>query len=93
MLVAAGWSAMLLGVFYWIIEVRGWKRWCLPFVWVGANSITLYLVSGFGFFRTISERLIGHPGGDWKWLPAFATFALMVFTARWLHRRGIFLRV
>ena len=34
-LVAGGWSALLLGAFYWLVEVRGWQRWAAPFVWIG----------------------------------------------------------
>ena len=92
-LVAGGWSAILLGVFYWIVEVRGWNRWCKPFVWVGANPITLYLVAGLGVFRTMAERLVGHPGVDEKWLTALIAFSLMLLFARWLFRRGILIRV
>jgi predicted acyltransferase len=92
-LVAGGWSAVLLGVFYWIVDVRGWQRWTTPFVWVGANPITLYVCSGLGFFRTISERLVGHPGKEWAWVSASVTFALMLTVARWLWRRGIFIKV
>ena len=92
-LVAGGWSAILLGVFVWIVEVMQWRAWATPFIWVGANPITLYVVSGLGFFRTISERLVGHPSGSWSWISPVASFALMLITARWMHRRGIFIRV
>jgi predicted acyltransferase len=92
-LVAGGWSVVLLGVFYWIVDVRGWQRWTTPFVWVGANPITLYVCSGLGFFRTISERLVGHPGKEWAWVSACVTFALMLTVARWLWKRGIFIKV
>lgn len=92
-LVAGGWSVILLGVFVWIVEVKQWRAWATPFIWVGANPIMLYIVSGLGFFRTISERLVGHPAGSWSWVSAVASFALMLLTARWLHRRGIFIRV
>ena len=92
-LVAGGWSAILLGAFVWIVEVMQWRAWATPFIWVGANPITLYSLSGLGLFRTIGERLVGHPGGAWSSLPAVATFAVMLLTARWLHRRGIFIRV
>ncbi|MDP1587023.1 MAG: hypothetical protein Q8M07_04740 [Prosthecobacter sp.] len=44
MLVAAGWSAVLLGLFYWIVDVFGWLRGFAPFLWVGANPIALYFV-------------------------------------------------
>ena len=92
-LVAAGWSAILLGLFYFIVDVLGWRRGLAPFLWVGSNPIALYLCSGFGFFRTISERLATTPPPPYDWLPSALTFALMLATARWLHQRKIFLRV
>ena len=92
-LVTAGWSAVLLAAFFWIIDVRGFRRWCEPFVWVGANPITLYLAAGMGAFRTVSQRLVGPLPPDWAWLGSATSFALVLVTARWLYRRGIFLRV
>ncbi|MDI1311866.1 hypothetical protein [Prosthecobacter sp.] len=92
-LVAAGWSALLLALFYSIVDVLGWRRGLSPFLWVGANPIALYLFSGFGFFRLITERLVTTPPPPYDWLPAAMTFALMLATAQWLHRRQIFLKV
>jgi predicted acyltransferase len=92
-LVAGGWSALLLGLFYGIVDVLGWRRGLAPFLWVGANPIALYLCSGFGFFRAISERLLFKTPPPYDWLPAATTFAVMLATAQWLHRRQIFLRV
>ena len=92
-LVTAGWSAVLLAAFFWIVDVRGFRRWCTPFVWVGANPITLYLAAGMGAFGTVSQRLVGPLPPDWAWVGSLTTFAVMLVTARWLHRRGIFLRV
>jgi predicted acyltransferase len=92
-LVAAGWSAILLGLFYGVVDVLGWRRGLSPFLWVGANPIALYLCSGFGFFLIISERLLFETHPPYDWLPAAMTFAVMLATAQWLHRRQIFLRV
>ena len=92
-LVAAGWSAILLGLFYGIVDVLGWRRGLAPFLWVGSNPIALYLCSGFGFFRTISERLAAPTPAPYDWLPAAMTFAVMLATAQWLYRRQIFLKV
>lgn len=92
-LVAAGWSSILLGLFYCIVDVFRWQRGLAPFLWVGANPIALYLCSGLGFFRIISERLATSTAPPFDWLPSAMTFAVMLATAQWLHRRQIFLRV
>ncbi|MFC5456515.1 acyltransferase family protein [Prosthecobacter fluviatilis] len=92
-LVAAGWSAILLGTFYFIVDVLGFSRGLAPFLWVGSNPIALYLASGFGFFRTISERLVTTPPPPYDWIPSAMTFLIMLATARWLHQRKIFLKV
>lgn len=92
-LVAAGWSAILLGTFYFIVDVLGWRRGLAPFLWVGSNPIALYLCSGFGFFRTLSERLVTKTPPPYDWIPSAMTFLIMLATARWLHQRKIFLKV
>ncbi|MBI5802783.1 MAG: hypothetical protein HZA92_18930 [Verrucomicrobia bacterium] len=39
---AAGWTILFLLVFYWLIEVQGWRRWPTFLVVVGMNSIFAY---------------------------------------------------
>ena len=102
-LVTGGWSLLLLGAFYYAIDLRGWRAWCQPFLWIGMNPITLYLVNGIVGFRRLAQRFAG---GDPKlWLDAhlgagagqgflaLIGLALMFALARFLHRRQIFLRV
>jgi predicted acyltransferase len=91
-LVAAGWSALLLGLFYWLVDIRGWRCGMCPFIWVGANPIALYLFSGFGFFKIIAERLV-LKNSSVPWLPSTMVFLVMLATAWWLHRRKIYIRV
>jgi predicted acyltransferase len=102
-LVAGGWAAMLLGVFYWIIDVKGLRSWCQPFIWVGTNPLSLYLMSGLGvfsalskcsmtIFKSMSERIIGHHEPDWTWPNGWVVFALMLLTARYMYKRGIILK-
>jgi predicted acyltransferase len=102
-LVAGGYSALLLAAFYYAIDVRGWKRWCVPFVWIGMNPITLYLISGIVGYRKLAARLAGGDlaawfdttfGAGWGHLGlALVGLALMLALARFLHARQIFLRV
>ena len=105
-LVAGGYSAMLLGCFYWIVDIRQWRAWCQPFVWIGMNPITLYLTSNFlgGLgFEKLALRLAGGPvkqffdahvaAGFGQLVIAIVSVLLFVWFARFLYRRQIFLRL
>jgi len=41
-----GAAALTLAACYWAIDVRGWRRWTTPFVILGVNAITLFVLSG-----------------------------------------------
>jgi predicted acyltransferase len=92
-LVAGGISMMMLALFYAVIDVAGFKRWCTPFVWVGANCIALYIASGMGAFRAVASRLTGTVPSPWTWIPPLVAFLLMLATGRFLYRRGIYIRI
>ena len=91
-LVAAGWSALLLGLFYWLVEIRSWKKWTTPWVWIGMNPITLYVAAAVVNPEALALRFIGPKSACPTWLPATVAFALVLLFARFLYRRGIFLR-
>jgi len=42
---SGGWAFALLALFYWLIEIKERRRWCFPFVVVGMNSITMYMMA------------------------------------------------
>ena len=46
----AGWSAVLFAVFYWLIDVRGWRAWATPFVIYGMNAIVIFVGAGCATF-------------------------------------------
>ena len=91
-LVSSGVSLLALTLFYWVIDVRGRNTWCIPFLWIGANPLTLYLMEGLGIFEILNRRIVGDIKGDWEWLTHVTLFALVLLTARFLYRKGIFLR-
>ena len=105
-LVAGGYSAILLGIFYWIVDVQKQTWWCQPFIWIGMNPITLYLTSNFlgGLgFEKLARRLAGGPvkgffdthiaTGFGDLLIAAVGVALFIWMAHFLYQRKIFLRV
>jgi hypothetical protein len=41
----------------------------------------------------MSERIAGHPDKEWAWITSCVTFGLMLLIARWMYKRGIFIKV
>jgi len=39
----AGFAMVLLGLCYWLIDVKGWRRWSKPFVIFGMNALAIYV--------------------------------------------------
>jgi predicted acyltransferase len=46
-LFTAGAACLLLGLCWWLIEMRGWRAWSRPFLWLGSNAILAYALSTF----------------------------------------------
>jgi predicted acyltransferase len=103
-LLAGGYSAVLLGLFYLVVDVWQVRAWCRPLVWMGTNAITIYLVANIlGGFNSIAVRLAGGDvqqfvdahivkgGGDL--LIALVGMALAFWFVGFLYQRKIFLRV
>lgn len=42
----AGWASLWFGVFHWAIDVRGWRRWALPFTVYGMNALAMFVLAG-----------------------------------------------
>jgi predicted acyltransferase len=42
----AGAGAVSLAACYWTLDVKGWRGWSKPFVILGMNAITLFVLSG-----------------------------------------------
>ena len=47
MLFTAGAACLLLALCWWLIEMRGWRLWSRPFLWLGSNAIVAYALSTF----------------------------------------------
>jgi len=97
-LVAGGWSAILLGLFYWAVDVRGWSRWATPFVWIGTNALAIYLMHNVADVWGMSSRLVGGDiaklAGHWSgFLLAATTLVLTFLVARFLYVRRIFIKL
>jgi predicted acyltransferase len=102
-LVAGGYSALLLGTFYLLIDICGRRTWATVFLWFGANAILLYMVNNMVGFQNVAFKLVG--GDIANFLDAHLTkgaacfvnvsvgMALAILLARYFYRRRIFVRV
>jgi predicted acyltransferase len=76
----AGAASLLLAACYWIIDVRGWRRWTTPFVVLGVNAITLFVASGLLVKTLALIRVTADDGREmavsrWAYLEWFASIA------------------
>jgi predicted acyltransferase len=46
-LFTAGAASLLLALCWWLIDMRGWRLWSRPFLWLGMNAILAYAISTF----------------------------------------------
>lgn len=101
-LLAGGWSLVLLGVFHQVIDVWGQSWWCGPFRWIGMNALAIYIASNLlgtrDGWQGIAARFVGGPVSVWlgdygRPVVALTGLALMLLFARMLYRRGVFLRL
>ena len=97
-LVAGGYSCLLLAVFYQVIDVWKIQKWATPFVWIGVNPITIYVGGRFIDFEAIAKLFVGgevnkHFGAYGELVLALTTLAFGFWFLRFLYQRKIFLRV
>lgn len=95
-LYSAGWSLLLMALFYWIIDVKGYKKWTFFLVVIGMNCITIW----------VGQRLINFEFTGNALFLGFSKFfgilqpvviALGILTIKWLflwflYRNKIFLK-
>jgi predicted acyltransferase len=98
-LYAGGWSTLFLSLFYFVIDVAGWKRWSLPLVWIGMNSILIYVAShGLIDFEATASYLFGGviKFADVNWQPvwlAIGIVAVQTALLYFLYRKKWFLKI
>jgi predicted acyltransferase len=101
-LYAGGWSLVLLGTFYVVIDVCRLRFLAFPFIVIGMNAIFAYVGNAlFGWrrpvFRNIAEVfLAGLESRLGPWYQptiAFATFMVLWLILLFMYRRKIFIKI
>ena len=93
-----GWSLLLLSLFYYVIDVKGYRKWAFFFTIIGMNSILIYMSGRFinwGYTTKATLGWLGQLAGDpWN----AVVMAICYVMVKWcflyfMYRQKIFLRV
>lgn len=96
-LVGGGFGFLMLALFYWIIDVKGYRRWAFFFMVIGMNSISVYLAIMLFDFQIIGNIFVGSllPRiGQWDDLvSASAAVAVIWLLLYWMYRTRTFVKL
>lgn len=97
-LAAGAWSVGIFALFYYLIDVRGWRKGVLFFQVVGMNSITIYMFQRVVDVTGISKFFLGGVAGllpeAWgSLLVQLGYFAVCWLFLYFLYRKNCFLKV
>jgi len=60
--VTSGLALLVLGACYWLIDLKGYKKWAWPFVVFGVNALPLFVFSGIAARMLSAYRVTGIDG-------------------------------
>ncbi|MEJ7608360.1 MAG: hypothetical protein WKF37_19360 [Bryobacteraceae bacterium] len=100
-LFSGGLCFLILSGIYWLIEIRGYRRWTFPFVVIGANSIAAYVMAHIlepGIVHSLrvhlGEDVFFLLGRGWSpLLQGSAILAILFLILNWMYENRIFVRI
>jgi heparan-alpha-glucosaminide N-acetyltransferase len=97
-LYSTGWVLLGLMALYWVVEMKGWKRWAFPAIVIGTNCIFIYSFSQVlrGWLSRGVGNFTGHFWflGPWGEVPHnLLLLGIMWYLCFWLYQRRIFFKI
>ena len=96
-LVSSGYCFLLMALFYWLIDCKGWNkhtRWLKVY---GTNSIAAYMLATCVNFSSVSNSLLyglkAYTGDFYPTLIAIANAVIIYQILRVMYRQQVFLKV
>lgn len=98
---STGWALLFLAFFYYVIDLKGYRRWAFPFLVVGMNSIAIYVLVHVAtdYFINSLHIHLGQPifelfGREFAPITVGAVALLMMWLIMyWMYREKIFVRI
>jgi predicted acyltransferase len=95
-LLTSGIGFLLIALFYWMIDVKGWQKWSFFFRVIGMNSIFIYLLYDMANPMQITRFVLGWTviWGQFGEIVNIAGSIMLVWALLYyMYKKGIFLRV
>jgi predicted acyltransferase len=95
-LLSAGWACLMLLVFYWLIDVRGFRKWAFPLTVIGMNAIFIYMFTSLIHLDPIVDvftrgivRVWPDSGLLFQQVAILAVEWVILF---WMYKRKVFVK-
>ncbi|MCD4709436.1 MAG: DUF5009 domain-containing protein [Bacteroidales bacterium] len=96
-LFSSGLCFVLLSLFYWVIDVKGYRKWAFFLKVIGMNAIFAYMVSHVINMPAISENLLfgleQYVGDYYSLVTATGGFAILYLVLWYLYKNRTFIKV
>jgi predicted acyltransferase len=94
-LASAGFACLMFLVFYWLVDVRGYRKPAFPFVVIGMNAVAIYMSESIiPWNKTVAiftDPLSGTLGAVVPLIHAIAVLTVEWLVLYWMYKRKIFL--
>lgn len=95
-LLSAGWACLMFLLFYWVIDVRRYRKWAFPLAVIGMNAVFIYMFTSLihvggivDVFTKDIAGLIPRSGLLFRQLAVLGVEWVILF---WMYRRRIFVK-
>ena len=94
---SSGWCYILMALFYWIIDVKGYNKHTQLLKVYGMNSITAYMLTIVVSFSSISQSLLHgleqYIGVYYPFIIAVSNCTIIYLRLRYMYKHQIYLKV
>jgi predicted acyltransferase len=95
-LMSAGWACLMLLFFYWLMDIRGYRKWAFPLAVIGMNAVFIYMFSTLIHLDPIVDvftrgiaRVLPNSQLPFRQVALLAVEWVILF---WMYKRKIFIK-
>jgi len=95
-LASAGWACLMFLFFYWVVDVRGYRKWSMLLIPIGANAVFIYMFASIvplpQWVDICTQGLAGPMGNVEPVLRAFVVLVVEWLMLFWMYRNKILIK-